>query len=66
MLSGARESTQMVSRIGLHLIALPLFDCIDVKPPVTTDAKPRQFAFPEQPINCGFVDLQIFGQFRNV
>jgi hypothetical protein len=56
----------MVSRIGLHLIALPLFDCIDVKPPVTTDAKPRQFAFPEQPINCGFVDVQIFGQFRNV
>src|ERR1700687_2019921 len=47
----------------LLVIALPLFDCVEVKPPLAADAKPRQFSFSEQPVNGGPMDVQIFGQF---
>jgi hypothetical protein len=52
--------------VAFHLIALPLFDCVDVKAPIASDtshAKPRQFSFPERPVNRALMDVQVFGQF---
>ena len=50
---------------GLRVIAQPLFDCVDTKPPVVANAKPRQFSLSEQPVNCGFMNVEIFRQVRD-
>lgn len=61
----ARRINGSAFRYGVRVIALPLFDSVKAKPPVAANAKARQFSFSEQPVNCGPMNVQIFGQFRN-
>jgi hypothetical protein len=61
----ARRINCSALRYGVCVIALPLFDSVKVKPPVATDAKARQVSFSEHPVNCGPMDVQVFGQFSD-
>ena len=61
----ARRINGSAFRYGVRVIALPLFDNVKVEPPVAANAKARQVSFSEHPVNCGPVDAQIFGQFRD-
>ena len=68
-LYGTRRCARRINtsnfRYGLRIIAQPLFDGIKAEPPVAANAEARQFSFSEHPVNCGPMDAQIFGQFRD-
>jgi hypothetical protein len=39
-----RRASIWLPGVAFHLITLPLFDCVDAKPPLASDAEPRQFS----------------------